>query len=87
MHITIKQMINIMTHYDVPKDQVPFSDETQKELNRKKVMDDYFNSLPKEKQRNIMEEAYAKAKKEYGCIWEVMGRTKVKYEILKKYLL
>ncbi|MFK4786035.1 hypothetical protein [Fusobacterium sp. MFO224] len=61
--------------------------EIEKEVNRKKVMDDYFNSLPKEKQRNIMKEAYAKAKKEYGCIWEVMGRTKVKYEILKKYKL
>ncbi|MFK4784365.1 hypothetical protein [Fusobacterium sp. MFO224] len=57
--------------------------EKEEEENRKKVLDNYYNSLSCEEQKEIMEEAYAKAKKEYGCVWEVMGRVKIKYDILK----
>jgi len=52
-------------------------------LREKEHLDNYFNGLSKEKQGKIMEEANKIAKKEYGFIWEVMGRTKVKYDILK----
>jgi len=51
-------------------------------LREKEHLDNYFNGLSKEKQGKIMEEANKIAKKEYGFIWEVMGRTKVKYDIL-----
>ncbi|MGO3802517.1 MAG: hypothetical protein ACTJGM_08995, partial [Fusobacterium sp.] len=52
-------------------------------LREKEHLDNYFNGLSKEKQGKIMEEAYITAKKVYGFVWEIMGRTKVKYDILK----
>ncbi|WP_163469550.1 hypothetical protein [Fusobacterium sp. IOR10] len=52
-------------------------------LREKEHLDNYFNGLSKEKQGKIMEEANSIAKKKYGFIWEIMGRTKVKYDILK----
>ena len=54
-------------------------------LREKEHLDNYFNGLSKEKQGKIMEEANKIAKKEYGFIWEVMGRTKVKYDILREF--
>ncbi|MDP0507273.1 MAG: hypothetical protein Q7K47_08680 [Fusobacterium sp. JB019] len=57
--------------------------EKEKDLQDRKALDDYFKFLPKEEQVKIMDKARAIAKKNYGCVWEVMCRVKVKYDILR----
>ncbi|MDP0507540.1 MAG: hypothetical protein Q7K47_10095 [Fusobacterium sp. JB019] len=58
----------------------------EEEQNIKKAMDDYFNSLPKENKNKIMDEVYSLSKEKYGYLWEIMGKTKVKYDVLKKII-
>lgn len=57
----------------------------EKLIKEKENLDIYFNSLPKEKQSELMHTACSIAKKEYGFVWESMAKTKVKYDLIKKF--
>lgn len=54
-------------------------------LQEKEILDTYFDSLPREKQNELMHTACEIAKKEYGFVWETMAKTKVKYDLIKKF--
>lgn len=54
-------------------------------LQEKEILDTYFDSLPEEKQNELMHTACEIAKKEYGFVWETMAKTKVKYDLIKKF--
>lgn len=54
-------------------------------LQEKKSLDTFFDSLPKEKQYELIHTAEEIARKEYGFVWKTMAETKVKYDLIKKF--